>query len=159
MGDHVTLLNEWAILLQTIIADEKFCTLRNKKTTPFVFWTQFLKSESIAWTDRTRRLIYAVLALPIGSADAERGFSIMNHIRTDRRSRLSGEHLTDIMRIRINGPDEIEKFSASKYAVNFVEKENHYRTDSEVRRAPKRINLNADDIEKKMKYLPKSVLF
>lgn len=111
--------------------------------------------DSIAWTDRIRKLIHTVLALPIGSADAERGFSIMNHIRTDRRSRLTPEHLTDIMRIRINGPDEIEQFAGTRYAENFVVKENHFRTDADIRKTPKRTNLNVDDDEK-VNYLPKT---
>lgn len=62
------------------------------------------------------------------SAEAERGFSIMNHIKYDRRSRLTGGNLENLLRIRINGPDDLDSFSAIKYAKRWVS-EKHYRTD------------------------------
>ncbi len=40
----------------------------------------------------------------------------MKHIKYDRRSRLTTRHLDDMMRIRINGVDDIAKFSAGRYA-------------------------------------------
>ena len=70
----------------------------------------------ILWTDRTRRLIQTILVLPIGSAEAKRGFFVMNHIKNKRRSRLTPAHMQDIMRIRLNGVNELEKFPATRYA-------------------------------------------
>ena len=47
------------------------------------------KETEIAWTDNTKKLIYTILSLPVTSADAERGFSHMNHIHSLRRNRLN----------------------------------------------------------------------
>jgi len=56
-----------------------------------------------------------MLCIPVGSADAERGFAIMNNIVTSKRSSMEHDTLDAIMRIKINGPP-IEKFNAMKYA-------------------------------------------
>ena len=65
----------------------------------------------------------------IGSADAERGFSIMNHIRTSRRSRLSVSHLNcTLIRLQINEKKALRHFPAIKYARALVEA-NHCRSD------------------------------
>ena len=68
-----------------------------------------------------------VLVLPIGSAEAERGFSIMNHIRTKRRASLHGTTIQSLMRIRMNGP-ELPEFNAFKYAKAWIDAGN-MRTD------------------------------
>ena len=65
-----------------------------------------------------KKLIKIVLVIPIGSAEAERAFSIMNHART-KRSLLKGETISELMRIRMNGP-EINMFDAAKYARKWV---------------------------------------
>lgn len=69
-----------------------------------------------------------MLVITTGSAEAERGFSIMNHIKFDRRSKLTPRHVEDLLRIRINGPDNMDSFSAIKYAKRWVN-QNHLRTD------------------------------
>lgn len=116
------LLQDWAELIDSIVTDEKFCELAQKNTKSFMFWSIVLKMNTISWTPLTRKLIHTILVILVGSAEAERGFSIMNHIRGDgRRSRLSPEHLQDIVRIRVNGPDEIEQFPAVRYAKAWVD--------------------------------------
>ena len=62
-----------------------------------------------------KKLIRRVLAVPIGSADVERAFSILSHIRDQRRSKLIPYHLEGLMRIRLNGPKP-ELFAPLKYA-------------------------------------------
>ena len=42
--------------------------------------------------------------VPISSAEAERGFSQMNIIATDFRSRLLVSNISDILFVRLNGP-------------------------------------------------------
>lgn len=80
----------------------------------------------ISWTEKTKNLIRIILVLSIGCADAERGFSIMNHVKSNRRVRLVEDHL----RVRINANDDIDKFPVKKYAQNWVN-ENHMRTDEQ----------------------------
>jgi hypothetical protein len=49
-------------------------------------------------------LLQIELIIPISSAEAERGFSQMNLIVTDTRSRLLVSNVSDLMFIRLNGP-------------------------------------------------------
>ena len=72
--------------------------------------------------------------MPIGSSDAERGYSILKHTRYDRRSRLNEDSLDSILRIRINGP-EIDKFSALHYSKLWAQ-EGNALTDSAVSTQP-----------------------
>ena len=59
-----------------------------------------------------QKLIHRVLVIPI---DVERAFSILSHIRDQRRSQLTAYHIEGLLRIRINGPSP-EKFLPLKYA-------------------------------------------
>lgn len=148
LNDCDMLLEDWGKLIESIIESENFCDFRNRNTETFSFWSHFLNEIGIAWTDKTKMLIRIILVLPIGSADAERGFSIMNHVKSDRRARLVGKHLEDHLRIRINANDDLDKFPAKKYAQNWVH-ENHMRTDERTK-----IRKNTEKSENK-KFLPK----
>ena len=61
----------------------------------------------------------------------------MNHVRTKRRSSLKGTTVSNLMRIRMNGPD-IDRFDAAKYAREWL-RDDHMRSDdpSQVRRTRK----------------------
>lgn len=61
------------------------------------------------------------------------------------------------MRIKINAPDEIENFAASKYAKEWIDK-NHKRTDDPLHKRPKVSNLEETE-EFHKKWLPRSTLF
>ena len=50
-------------------------------------------------------VIDLALSLPASSAECERGFSAMKLIKTDRRNRLKGTTLTDVMRVKLLSPD------------------------------------------------------
>ena len=67
-----------------------------------VLWQHYLRTDKIPAT--MKRLIRHVLSVPVGSADVERAFSILSHIRDQRRSRLTPKHIEGLLRIRINGP-------------------------------------------------------
>lgn len=152
------LLNEWIVLLRSIISSPQFCNLHNDQTTIFAFWSQFLKMPSIAWTEKTKKMIKTILVLPVGSAEAERGFSILNILLNSKRTnRLTLEHVNDIMRIKINAPDEIESFAASKYAKEWVDK-HHKRTNYPTGKKTKHSDLKEYE-EFERKWLPTSTLF
>lgn len=121
------MLDEWSLLLQSIINSPNYCNIKTGETTASSFWSELGTWKEIAWKGNVRKLIWTVLSIPISSAEAERGFSTLNNIRNPRRSSLSPAHMNDIMRIKLNGPDEIEKFIAVKYARKWVD--NHMRTD------------------------------
>ena len=50
-------------------------------------------------------LIDLVLSLPASSAEAERGFSLMKTIKTDWRSRLTVDSVSDLMTINLDSPE------------------------------------------------------
>src|SRR5438477_7007083 len=81
----------------------------------------------ITWDSEMKKLIRIVLALPIGSADVERGFSIKNHFKTNWRSKMTTSHIEDIMRIRIKGP-EIQDFDPVIYTLHWLNT-NHLESD------------------------------
>lgn len=107
------IIDQWQLLLQKMIETTEF--LENRKAHPLHFWSKMLATESLPWSKEIKTFIRTILVLPIGSADAERGFSILKHARYDRRSSLVTDTLDAILRLRINGPN-IEEFDALKYA-------------------------------------------
>ena len=104
--------NDWKTLLEKITNDENFCKLKKSKVI-LVFWQHYLSTNLMP--ERMKRLICKVLAVPIGSADVERAFSVVSHIRTQRRSKLTAYHLEGLVRIRLNGP-KADIFSPLQYA-------------------------------------------
>lgn len=155
LGACLELVKDWGNLVVSIVDSDSLCKFRsNPKTETHVFWSHYLNEVGIIWTKRTQDLIRTILVLPIGSAEAERGFSVLNHIKNKRRSKLTPAHMQDIMRIRLNGASELERFPAARYALSFI-KENHIRTDDpRWTQKKKTSSLEVDDsIDKN--YLPK----
>lgn len=124
---EITTANEWKELLINLIGSNTFCS--QKGHAPDVFWPYYLRKKDFFWGSNIKALIETALVLPSGSADAERAFSILKHIKYDRRSSLTSAHLDDLLRIRINGPNDVSKFSAARYARAWVNKYNHMLTD------------------------------
>lgn len=85
MADCLQLVSDWANLLIPVIDSDDYCTYKTSKVETYLFWSQYLNKEGIAWTEKTTKLIRTILVIPIGSAEAERGFSIFNHIKTSRK--------------------------------------------------------------------------
>ena len=65
--------------------------------------------DHLAWAAELKALIRKGLVLSIGSADAERGFSILKH------TSLAADLLNALLLIRINMPN-IEDFNVVKYS-------------------------------------------
>ena len=93
---------------------------------PHEFWSHFRSNDCIHWKPEIKRLVTIALTLPVGTADVERSFSILNHFKTSRRSKLTSKHVEDIVR-PVNGPD-LADFDAVKYATNWITT-GHRRTD------------------------------
>lgn len=115
---------EWNSLLHSIGESAVFIELKNTTATNYEFWTRLLNAEDVTWTPLTQELIHTILVLPIGSADIEQGFRIVNDIRSEWES---SKHLEDFTRMRFNVRDNIENIKAEKYAKvwikNQIEKE------------------------------------
>ena len=85
-----------------------------------------LKYKDIHWADNIRQLVNIVLSLPVGSVDAERGFSILKNT-LDHRKSLTPDHLQAILFIRINGPP-VDKFDSASYTRHWLDT-GHMRSD------------------------------
>ena len=94
-GHQITL--EWEILKLNVYAKD---------------WNSRLKS--ISWIEINRRydeqlpnllpLVDLLLSLPSTSADCERGFSAMKHIKTEHRASLLPSALDELMMVYLNSP-------------------------------------------------------
>lgn len=124
--DAETASTEWTNLLISMIQEDGYCDRLSKK--PENFWPYYLRKTNLNWGTTIVRLIRIVLVLPASSADAERSFSIMNHIKYDRRASLTSENLDHLMRCKINGPKQLDRFPSAKYARAWV-KRKHMLTD------------------------------
>lgn len=83
----------------------------------------------IAWSTKTKKMIKTILVLPVGSAEVERGFSVLNIIFNSKRTnRLMHAHVNDIMRIILNGLESIYEFTANKYAKEWLDKNHKKKT-------------------------------
>ena len=118
---------QFSKILVSMITDHHEMSCLLNKGDPITFWTYFLNSNTITWDSEMKKLIRIVLALPIGSADVERGFSIKNHFKTNWRSKMTTSHIEDIMRIRIKGP-EIQDFDPVIYTLHWLNT-NHLESD------------------------------
>jgi hypothetical protein len=145
---------EWTEIITEIKEDSSlWCTVKDSKVV--AFWRNILKKFNVG--ENIKLLIETVLVLPIGSADAERSFSLMNHIRTKRRSRLSDEATEALLRIRFNGPDELEKFNPIKYTKKWIET-GHGRSEGGSSTVSKQKTLKEEE-ETVKNYLSGSSLF
>ena len=70
---------QWRNVITLISEDAEFC--KYSKSRPTVFWQHYLKSTRILWPQQLSRFLQTVLVLAVGSADAERGFSVINDIK------------------------------------------------------------------------------
>ena len=106
------MINDWRKMLEKLTTDKDWCKMVNSKDLP-ILWKHYLGTNLIPL--KLKDLIRRVLAIPVGSSDVERAFSILTHIWDQRRSGLTPEHIQDLLRFRINGPKPRE-FNGMKYA-------------------------------------------
>ena len=76
------------------------------------------------------KLAQICLILPVSTADCERAFSTMKHVKTPLRNRLNTKTLDALLRIRIEGPDmsDFDFELALTTGQNFVTVELKYKT-------------------------------
>ncbi len=113
---------------------------------PEVFYANVLQAidETIEITTELKYYIACTLTVPVGSADAERGFSILFHTLDKRRMLLTPETIDGILKIRINGPPTKE-FYCKMYKDHWLAN-NHIESDNTAR-LPRGPAKKADDDE------------
>lgn len=110
-------VDQFSRLLTKLIIDfeDQYCSMKEGHI--IEFWTHFLNHKQLQWEPELKKLLHIVLIIPVGTADVERGFSILNEFLTKRRNRLTNKHVEDITRIRINGP-AIQDFKPLPYTLH-----------------------------------------
>jgi hypothetical protein len=137
-----------------MVNGQNWCYVKNA---PIIkFWHDLLEANLVPAP--LTPIIRKILSIPIGSADAERSFSTLFHIRTKRRNRLTSEHLQDYLRIRMNGPKKINEFSALKYAKLWHLKNNMLTDAPALASRPIQTNDDEDEVFNR-KLLDRSNLF
>lgn len=132
---------EWDAFLEKIVdrADYK----QRKNNADYVeFWARYLSDKNLPLTDAVKYLIKTSMVIPVTSAEAERSFSILKHIKYYRRSRLNSENLNAMIRIRMNGAKP-EEFRALHYAKLWYKAGNMLSQSTE--RQPTRAALGSTD--------------
>lgn len=141
-------IDDWQTLLESIVKSNNYCKIKRDEAESVDFWATLMSWKEIIWGRYIEKLIKIVLVLPISSAEAERGFSVLNHVRNDRK-KLLGSNLEDILRIKLNGPTDLNKFGAAKYAKKWIN-EGHMRTDDPSGR--RKVSYALDENEENKKY-------
>ena len=101
--DHPTAVHvQFQNLLNFLISEfpEMYCNAK-EKLDAVEFWVHLMNHESIPWENVIKELIYTILIIPVGTSDIERGFSVLNHFLTKRRSVLSTKHIGAFTSIRV----------------------------------------------------------
>lgn len=162
ISDKDELIRQWQELLLTIVLSDNYCQIRTVKTSVSAFWSQLFKWPEIVWGTEIKWLVQTILSLPISSAEVKRGFSTLKYLRGSRRSRLVPRNLDAIMRIKLNGPDDLDYFTSAKYADKWI-KSGKYATDNPANRKNEDAKSHSlreeENIEIRKKYLLKSTIF
>ena len=119
-----TIGKEYLNLVKKIKDSAIWCTIN--KDQPSTFWANILRDESMVMTPTLQGIIKSALAIPAGSAAAERLFGMLNYIKDSFRSTLNQENTNNIIRIRHNGP-RIGAIDIEPYADKYLE--NNERCD------------------------------
>jgi len=65
---------------------------------------KFVDNNTIVINEELKELDVLIKTLPVSTAECERGFSLMNLICSDLRSRLTIQNISNLMFINVNGP-------------------------------------------------------
>jgi hypothetical protein len=87
----------------------------------------YLSNSRSLETPNVVRLMHYVLALPVTTVECERGFSVMNLVKTDLRNRLSTKTLDALMRVRIESPPRKDVKWSRVLALWFAARPRHVR--------------------------------
>ena len=140
--------------LASAIASHDYLRANFRETTAS-FWFLALKQRDLPWAPTFEKIVRAVLVTPFGSSDCGRGsqplyrikkiyvlqrnrlyiivvlhagFSILNNVKYKATDQLTPATIQDILRVKINGPEDVTKLKAEQYAREFLKK--HARPDA-----------------------------
>ena len=137
-------LQDWDKFLEKLLERADFQQRKNNAN--YVeFWNKYLNDPNLPQSNAVKYIIKCSMVIPVTSAEAERSFSIMQHIKYNRRARLTTSNLDAMIRIRMNGPKP-EYFRALHYAKLWY-KDGNMLSDSK-ERPPARMSLGSEEERK-----------
>ena len=137
-----TVQNEFVDLMKALW-NEKGPQCSNSEDLPTHFWGDVLRTKSDL-TEDLKEILQRSIVIPMGTAEAERSFSTMNHIKTKDKSSLQRKPLESQMRIRMNGIP-YTSMNIDPYTTEFLRARENKPCDA-ARKAPKqRESLDKDE--------------
>lgn len=130
-----TIVEEWRDLMGFLSQQDGICNEKKRPKNSAMFWSDILRNvvEGSDLSATMVRFLRHIMAIPVGSSDAESSFSILKHLINDRRTNLLPPQVQDSLRIRINGKDQLTEVDALQMAKDFVA-DGHDRADIITRR-------------------------
>ena len=121
-------LDEWIVFKEKLSTHYLIDAMSARNGNTYDFWMVALNPlNDQLWKSRSglnfvclRKLFLQILVIPASSADAERGFSFQNLIKTDVRNSLKLPALEAVMRVKLNG--DIENLSFVELARQWIRK-------------------------------------
>ena len=128
--DKETIIEEWQGLMTVFSQQAWMCKKDDRPSDSSMFWSDILRNshEGVDLGDTMIRFLRHIMAIPVGSSDAESSFSYLKHIMHDRRTNLGSDALEDSMRIRINAKEDLTEVDAVALAKKWIAK-GHKRPD------------------------------
>ena len=124
------LAENWERVLNSIMIGSPESEYReDKEAGPMLFWGKYLNMWYFPF--HLKSVIQATLVLSIGSAEVERGFSIMNRLKPKDRSKIHNEGLDCDMFININGPRFLKDVPKEMFSLDFYH-EGHSLADDPI---------------------------
>ena len=145
------IVDGWLQLMTVFSQQRWMCIPSMRINKPALFWTWVLKTygpDFEADHPRLLRFLRHIMVVPATSSAAERAFSSLKWIRNDRRSLLSARQIENLMRVKINGNDDLSRFHAFDWAKKWV-KAGHQRADDGKRSGKKAVKRAEKEEEKK----------
>ena len=114
------LITEWKVLLSNIVREPQSQELKDLDAAQY--WPKQMQRTDLPLSVALRGLLERVLVTSFTSADAERAFSMVSHIKSPSRQSLSPKSLENLLRIKFNGPSVLSTESLYAYTKEFVKK-------------------------------------
>lgn len=132
--DKEVITEEWAQLMTYFSQQGYMCNKNERPSDSAMFWSDVLRNVAGEgyFGDTLIRFLRHIMAIPVGSSDAEASFSILKHILYDRRSTLAPAPLEDSMRIRMNGNKNPKEVDFVRYAKKWIER-GHRRPEEPIK--------------------------
>ena len=92
-----------------------------------MFWPKFLGSD-VNFPPTIKKVVMVSLVIAISSSDVERSFSFLNLIEKTHTG-IEEISLEALLRVKMNGPNELERFNGYLHAENFVYQEGNLKVD------------------------------